>query len=153
MCAFTGVWGNLASYVCQDVILTSFPRACVCVRNPEFNVAIDSRIFAVRASRAHEVHYVSTARRLRQSSSVHRPENMGFISQDDSLFPLFYFYGGSVSRSIAPTRKQIYRAAVLTPHSQCASKAACGSLSLGVRNSDIICEPKESRTRLKKHQG
>lgn len=42
-----------------------------------------------------------------------RPENMGFISQDDSLFPLFYFYGGSVSRSIAPTRKQIYRAAVL----------------------------------------
>lgn len=104
-------------------------RARLCVRNSEFDVAIDSRIFAVRASRAHGVHYVSTAERPRQSSPVRRPENMSFISQDDSLFPLFYFYGGSVSRSIAPTRKQIYRAAVLASHSQYASKAACGSFA------------------------
>jgi len=73
-------------------------RAHVC---QEFNVAIDSRIFAVRASHAHGVHYVSTSRRLRQSSPVRRPENMSFISQDDTLFPLFYFYGGPVSFSLS----------------------------------------------------
>lgn len=141
---FHGSWNKLAFYVCQDVILTAFPRAYVCVRNSEFDVAIDSRIFAVRASRAHGVHYVSTAKRPRQSSPVRRPENMSFISQDDSLFPLFYFYGGSVSRSIAPIRKQIYRTAVLASHSQCAFPLKQPvALSLGARNFNVICGPEK----------
>jgi Zn-dependent protease len=70
---------------------------------------------------------------------VRRPENMSFISQDDSLLPLFYFYGGSVSRSIAPTRKQIYRAAVLASYSQRAFKAV--ALLLGARNFSVIYGP------------
>lgn len=127
MCTFTEI--EASSLLTFDVILTTVARACVCVRNPEFNIAIDSRISAVRASQAHGVHYVSTVRCLRQSSSAHRPENMSFISRDDFLFPLFYFYGSSVPRSIAPTRKQIYRTAVLASHSQCAFEAACGSFA------------------------
>lgn len=126
MCASTRVEVSSRFTFVKTLFLLFF-CARMCVKNPEFNVAIDSCISTVRAS--HGVHYVSMARRLRQSSPVHRPENMSFISQDDSLLPLFYFYGGSVSRSIAPTRKQIYRAAVLASHSQRAFKAACGSFA------------------------
>jgi len=113
---------KLASYVCHDVILTTVARARMC---QESGIQHRYRQPHLRSS------CISSSRsalriqdEMRQSSPAHRPENMSFISQDDSLFPLFYFYGGSVSRSIAPTRKQIYRTAVLASHSQCASKCS-----------------------------
>lgn len=106
----------------------------VCVRNPEFKVAIDSRILAVRASRAHEEHYVSATKRPRQSSPVRRPENMSFISQDDSLFALFHFYGGSDFPARSPLLENKFIALLSSPRLRNVRLKQPAALSLGTRN-------------------
>jgi len=84
---------------------------------------------------------------------VRRPENMSFISQDDTLFPLFYFYGGPVSFSLfRPLFLSFFlnRFYSKTNLSGCYSRIrAClkqpAALLMGARNFNnfVICEPEE----------
>lgn len=84
-------------------------------------------------------------KRPRQSSALRAARKIWASSRRMiPCFRCFIFMAAPFSRSIALTRKQIYRTAVPASHSKCAfPRAACGSLSLDARNSSVTCGPEK----------
>lgn len=132
----------------KTVVLPSF----VCARNLEFSTSRyrQPRVVVILAVSLHlelaPVHYVST-RRDGRDNRVHRPENMNFVSQDDSLLPLFDFYGGSPFPARSPLLENKFIAPLSSPRIRNVRLKQPVALSQDARNFAVICDVTNSGTK------